>query len=367
MKTLFTITFNILYGLAAAAPANFEGTAKQLADPNFGPVPGQDPLWSSYSGVDPTFPGNIKDPILPTEHGEPAVDDVVWQNLLAAEWVIFELYQYGVEKFTSEQFVEAGYPNTTYDRIVEIRNNEAGHLRIFQNKISPNSIKPGACRYQIPVYEPFTFLAIATIFEISSMAFLTGLVQQAQLPESHAAMVAIAEVETRHETWALIDLWKENPFGGPSDTIFPYANEILEGTNPYVIPGSCPKENPEYPYPRQDLPPFSPAKTTKSLMPGDTFAVNFTDPTNLPSFEEGTQYYMTFFHGPANISIPIDVHGFPDVPIEVQIPAQLEVKGIYLTVITDTMGAPSVDTVKAGPNIILQQPASLGLAVVQYE
>lgn len=77
MKTLFTITLNILNGLAAAAPANFEGTAKQLADPNFGPVPGQDPLWSSYSGVDPTFPGNIKDPILLTEHGEPAVDDVV--------------------------------------------------------------------------------------------------------------------------------------------------------------------------------------------------------------------------------------------------------------------------------------------------
>ncbi|KAI2464883.1 hypothetical protein F4781DRAFT_51539 [Annulohypoxylon bovei var. microspora] len=333
--------------------------SQKLSDPNYGPKPGEDPIFSTYYGVEAPFPGNLRDVVLPTKVGRRGVDDEVWQNLLAAEWIIFDFYQKAVEDFNTSSFVAIGMPNTTYQRIQEIRNNEAGHLRIFQNMISPTSVKPGACEHQYPFYDPISFLALVTVLEVSSMAFLTGLVQSAKLPSSAGAMIAIAETEARHEVWSLIEIWKTNPFGGPADTTFPYANQILDSTNGYIVPGSCPPENPVYPNPRQNLPALSAAKGTKSLTPGSNIALNFTDPDNQPSFARHTQYYAVFFHGVYNVSVPIDTMTWPEEQIFVTIPAQFETKGVIVAVIADTPGAPTKDTVVAGPGVILEQPVAL--------
>lgn len=351
-----------VYTAAISSPD--KSSAQKLADPNYGPIPGQSPLYSSYRGKAPPFPGNITDPVKPTAKGPPGIDDLVWQNLLSAEWVIFSFYQQAVEMFNTTAFVEAGYPNTTYDRIQEIRNNEAGHLRIFQNEITSTSVKPGACKYAYPFDSPTSFLALATLIEVSSMTFLTGLVQMAKLPASQGAMTAVAATETRHETWALLDIWKSNPFAGPADTVFPYANEILDVTNAFILPKSCPSDNPVYPSPRQNLPPFSPASSTKSIRPGSNIVLNFTDPVNQPSFSKGVQYYATFFHGPSNISVPIDTTNWPREDIKVTIPSQFEARGIIIVVVADTIGAPTLTTVKAGPAFLLEQPAELGLMAI---
>jgi hypothetical protein len=79
------------------------------------------------------------------------------------------------------------------------------------------------------------------------MAFLTGLAQQAQLNATKGALTAIGETESRHNTWALMDIWDVSPFAGSFDTSFPYANQILYSTNQFIVPGSCPQENPPYP------------------------------------------------------------------------------------------------------------------------
>ncbi|KAF5248707.1 hypothetical protein FANTH_5777 [Fusarium anthophilum] len=338
--------------------------AQKLTDPHYGPVPGESPLYSTYRGKTPPFPANITDPILPTRKGKPGVDDMVWQNLLSAEWAIFSFYQQGVETFNKTSFVEAGYPNTTYDRIQEIRDNEAGHLRIFQDQISDTSLKPGACKYQYPFDNPESFLVLSTFIEIASMTFLTGLVQMAKLPASQGAMTAIAAVETRHEVWSLMDIWNVNPFSGPSDTVFPYANQILDLTNGFVIKGSCPKENPIYPNPRQGLPSLNVSPVHKTVTPGSTITFKFTDNDKLPKFEKYHQYYTTFFHGPWNITIPIDTRDWPQKKIiDVKIPEAFESRGIIIAVVTDTVGAPTKDTVLAGPAILLQQPAELGAKV----
>ncbi|KAI5867317.1 hypothetical protein GGS23DRAFT_602468 [Durotheca rogersii] len=353
----------LLASVATAKPilgklGSFLETQK-LANPNYGPVPGQDPLFSDYYGVDAPFPGNLRHAVLPTAYGPPGADDRVWQNLLAAEWIIFDFYQTAVQMFNESSFVAAGMPKNTYKRIQEIRNNEAGHLRLFQNQISPTSVKPGACEHQFPFRDPVAFLALVTVLEISSMAFLTGLVQQATLPASQAAMLAIAETETRHEVWSLIEIWGANPFGGPADTVFPYANQVLDTTNAFIVPGSCPPQNPVYPAPRQGLPALSAAKGTASLTPGSTIDLSFPDPRNQPVFAPGTQYYAVFFHALAHVSVPVDTRRWPARPVRVTIPAQFETRGVIVAVLADAPGAPTPDSVVAGPGIILEQPVEL--------
>ncbi|KAK4184693.1 hypothetical protein QBC35DRAFT_42324 [Podospora australis] len=353
----------------ASAPTNkvpprYSGEAQKLADPRYGPIPGQSDLYSYYWGTDRPFPGNISDPVFPTQDGPPGVDDLIWQNLLSAEWLIFEFYQQGIEAFTARDFVAAGMPNTTYRRLMEIRNNEAGHLRIFQNQISPTSIKPGRCKYSFPFTEPLGYLALMTVLEISSMAFLTGLVQQPRLNFNKGAMLAIAEVETRHEAWALVDIWKANPFGGPSDTIFPYADEILDSTNAFIVPGSCPPENPEFPHARQRLPALSAGQDTVSLTPGSNITLHFPDPRNQPFFNESVQYYAVFYHGISSISVPIETLFWPRQAICVTIPSKFETKGVIIALVADRRGAPTKESVIAGPAVILEQPSRLATSVL---
>ncbi|KAH6612891.1 ferritin-like domain-containing protein [Chaetomium sp. MPI-SDFR-AT-0129] len=346
-------------------PRHYSGEAQRLADPNYGPIPGESDLYSSYWGDDRPFPGNVTDPIFPTEDGPPGEDDVVWQNLLAAEWIIFEFYQQGIERFSDEDFVKAGMPKDTRQRLKEIRNNEAGHLRIFQNAISPTSLKPGRCQYNFPIADPLSYLAFMTVLEISSMAFLTGLVQDAKLDWSHGAIAAVSQTEARHEVWALTQLWKESPFGGPTETTFPYANQILYSTHNLVVPGSCPPENPEYPYPRQLLPALSAAPDTKSLTPGSTIKLAFTDKDNQPEFDPDEKYYAVFFHGMRNISVPLDTSKFPEQPISVTIPKAFEGRGVMVALVANEPGAPTKQSVVAGPSVILEQPAALGAALVR--
>ncbi|KAK3688664.1 ferritin-like domain-containing protein [Podospora appendiculata] len=349
-------------------PRGYSGEAQKLANSTYGPIPGESNVYNYYWGTDRPFPGNITDPIFPTEKSPPGADDGLWQDLLAAGWLMFEFYQQGVERFTERDFVKADMPKHTYRRIQEIRNNAAGHIRIFQNQISPSSIKPGPCKYSFPFKDPVSFLALLTILEISSMTFLTGLAQQPFISASRSALVAIAEVEARHEAWALMDLWDEDPFGGPSDTLFPYANEILESTATFIVSGSCPKENPKFPQHhslqgKKKLPPLAAAKDSESLIPGSIITFEFLDPKNQPSFLASrrvtTQYYAVFFHGTLTVSIPIETAGWPEKRIRVMVPESFETKGVVVVVIAGSPGAETRESLVTGPAILLQQPRGL--------
>lgn len=148
------------------------------------PIPGESDLYNSYNGTAAPYPGNQTGPILPTANGTGNPDDLLFRNLLAAEWVIFSFYQQGVETFTPSDFTNAGFQPSTWSRIAEIRDNEAGHLLIFQNQLSNASIKPGPCVYDFGFGKDVgSYLALQTVIEVSSMAFLTGLILQASEPK----------------------------------------------------------------------------------------------------------------------------------------------------------------------------------------
>ncbi|CAM6108771.1 unnamed protein product [Calypogeia fissa] len=320
-----------------------------------GYVPGESTVYSTYNGTTAPYPANNSSPIFPTAHGRAGDDDVLFQNLLSAEWVVFSFYQQGVEAFTASNFTDAGYKPTTYYRITEIRDNEAGHLAIFQESISSTSLKPGPCQYDFGFgTSAETYLATQTVIEVSSMAFLTALSLEAKLNATKGALIAIAEVESRHLTWGLIDVWNVDPFSGPIDTVYPYVNQIFQVTNQFIIPGSCPEANPEYPYPTQNLPQLS--NGNQVLVPGSNMTFIFANESHVPSFSSDGEYYAVFFHGLLEISVPYDVETNSSV-----IPDVFENKGIIIAVIADEQGAPTEESVLAGPLFILLQPGGLAL------
>jgi hypothetical protein len=166
-----------------------------------------------------------------------------------------------------------------------------------------------------------------------------------------SALVAIGEVGSRHNTWALIDVWNTNPFSGPADTVFPYANEILDLTVQYIVPGSCPAANPAYPLPTQDLP----AATAVYEKAKEVVEFVFTDPHNQPDWyleQRDRQYFAVFFHGVHNITKPFDTKTNTS-----SYPTEFDAgEGHIVAVIANKIGAPTLDSVVAGPAIILEQP-----------
>jgi hypothetical protein len=341
---------------ASSAPATSPSGSQVLANTSYGPIPGESSYYSEYPEKAVPFPANITAPILNTTFGPPGPDDLMWQNLLSGEWAIYSFYQTAVEMFNTSSFTSLSLPNTTYTRIVSIRDNEAGHLRIFQDQISSNTIKPGACEYTFPFTTPSEFLALQNLIEITSMAFLTGLVQQGKLNVTKGALAAVGETETRHLVWGLIDVWGIDPFAGPADTSFPYANQILDTTNSFIIPGSCPAENPIYPSPRQNLPFISTSPNTTSIEPGSSVQFVFPEEDNQPLFEEGKEYFVVWFHGVENITTAFDTRSnFTTIP------GVFEDRGIVIGVLADEVGAPTMESVVAGPVFLLEQLGSVGL------
>ena len=358
-----------------------------LSDPACGPIPGSSPLYSTLTTLAPPWPGNTTGATLNTTAALAAPDDLLFQNLLAAEWLVFAFYQQGVTRFTPQAFTAAGFPASTHARLLEIRNNEAGHLRIFQTHISPASVKPGPCSYSFPYddADAASYLALQTLVEVSSMAYLTGLALQASSAAAKAALMAIAQVETRHETWSLIENWRSSPFVGPADTAFPYADQILDVTNAWIEPGSCPAANPEYPFPRQGLPRLSVvgsgsnSNNVTSVQPGAEIVLSVqkngdghggNSSSRVETFDgAGRQYYAVFFHGLLNVSVPIELFSSSasssaSASFRVTVPANLEAKGIFEVVLADEEGAPRAESVVAGPLVLLEDPAGLGLSLL---
>ena len=81
----------------------------------------------------------------------------------------------------------------------------------------------------------------------------------------------------------------------------------------------------------------------------------------MPAFQAGKEYYAVFFHGVQNITMPFDTKTNSST-----VPAAFDAgRGIIIAAIADTPGAPTLDSVVAGPLILLQQPASLTLLAAE--
>lgn len=101
---------NLLFAVTTITPSIFTSAASTgsidscLSNPKWGSIPGEADIYSSYTGIQAPWPGNTTGAILNTTTGPPGTDDLLFQNLLAAEWIIFSFYQQGLERFNESAF-----------------------------------------------------------------------------------------------------------------------------------------------------------------------------------------------------------------------------------------------------------------------
>jgi hypothetical protein len=192
----------------------------------------------------------------------------------------------------------------------------------------------------------------AVVFiEAGSLAFLSGLIQVAQLNATKAALVAVAQVESRHSTWSLSFGFGADPFTGPVETVYPYPNQILATEDFWIIPGSCPAANPPYPIGGQDIPPLTYFPYVSDIRPGGALWLTYVNPNRTANIIPGKQYYSVTFHALYNITQP-----FNPVRGNMTIPAEIEPRGMVVICIADEPGAPTPESVVAGPIILTLSP-----------
>jgi hypothetical protein len=93
--------------------------------------------------------------------------------------------------------------------------------------------------------------------------------------------------------------------------------------------------------------------TTSTLAPGTTIEL-IVETSSGKQLAKADNYYAVFFHALNIYSVPFNTStGI------VTIPAKIEPLGLLLIVIADEPGAPTAESVLAGPLPILQAPTSL--------
>lgn len=213
-------------------------------------------------------------------------------------------------------------------------------------------MKPGPCKYNISFTSPIDFLARQINLEQGGAAFLPGLVAQTATKEHQGVLTALTEIEIRHGTWALIDIWKSSPLSGPVETVYPYPLQILGGTSAFIIPGSCSKANPPFPNPPATSVPMTYDMMKSQGKPGQEVEFQFPAPQLQPKWQKGKKYYAVYFHALSNISVPLDTK-----TLKSTVPSQFDKdKGVIIVAIADQPGAPTEESVVAGPVLLLQQP-----------
>lgn len=145
----------------------------------------------------------------------------------------------GLNNFTAADFEAAGFPNTTFDFITRIRDNELGHAAALQSAIGSLGGTPvQQCNYSFPVSNVTQFVEIAQRLENVGVSAYDGTLAFLTSPQLQTTGATIASVEARHAAYLNL-LRGMIPFPDALDTPLPIAT-VLGITDAFVV--SCPDE-----------------------------------------------------------------------------------------------------------------------------
>ncbi|KAJ5350250.1 hypothetical protein N7541_007977 [Penicillium brevicompactum] len=269
-----------------------------------------------------------------------AINDATILNYaLTLEHLEATFYQQGLQNYSHEAFLNAGFPDPFYANLQEVASDEQTHVKFLTSALSAaGSPAVAQCSYSFPATDPKSFISLANVLEGVGVSAYLGAAASIANKTYLTAAGSILTSEARHNAYLRAALG-QIPFAQPFDNPLDF-NEVYTVASPFIT--SCPSSNPQLPvkaFPSLTMVPSGNVMngSTATLVAGTGF--NTTSSSNLSAA------FITVI-GPVYAPLKSVGNGH----FVVTIPGG--VAGQSYIVLTTSMSGVSDDNIVAGPAIV---------------
>ncbi|KAF8800079.1 hypothetical protein BYT27DRAFT_7263222 [Phlegmacium glaucopus] len=251
-----------------------------------------------------------------------ATDAQVLNFALSLELLERAFYEYGLSRYSKEDFKKAGYPDWVRARFEQIFEHEKTHVQFLESALTAAGdeyVKP--CEYTFDDKSPYDFINLSEALETVGTSAYTGAIQYISNDAYSTAAASILATEARHASWINSAVRKQNPWNTAFETPLTI-NQVYSIVSSFIKPDSCPQSN--YPL----LPPnhhaYPQLTLAPKLIPGHETQISF-------SLENEPEHlYVAFLSGASTIFAPL---GKKDGNYVVEIPEDLKAAGTVFVVV----------------------------------
>lgn len=174
-----------------------------------------------------------------------SLDTTVLQFALTLEHLENVFYKHGLQKFTAQDFAEAGFGANYHNNLQLIASDEAQHVKFLTDALTAAGAAPVAeCTYNFPTTDVTSFITLSTILEgVGTSAYLGGapLITNKDILTAAGSILVTEALHTSLQRSALKAVTGPNPFGTPLDpnAIFTLAASFIS---------ACPDTNAALPF-----------------------------------------------------------------------------------------------------------------------
>ncbi|KAJ5626016.1 hypothetical protein N7510_002325 [Penicillium lagena] len=270
-------------------------------------------------------------------------DATILNYALTLEHLEATFYQQGLQNYSHEAFLSAGFPDPFYSNLQQVASDEQTHVQFLTSALGAAGAPAVAqCNYTFPATDPKSFISLANVLEGVGVSAYLGAAASITNKTYLTAAGSILAVEARHNAY-LRAAQGQVPFAQPFDNPLDL-NEVFTVASPFIT--SCPSTNPALPvkaFPSLTMTP------TGNVMNGSTATLVAGPGLNSTSSSNLSAAFITVT-GP--VWAPLKSLG--NSQFVATIPNGVE--GQSYIVLTSSMSGVSDDNIVAGPAIVEVSP-----------
>jgi len=212
-------------------------------------------------------------------------------------------YTQGLQKYSQQDFIDEGLPNTARGWWEQIAQHECTHVEFLTDILGEQAVKP--CEYKFPDTDPKSFAAVSFMLETVGVSAYSGAAHLLQNSDSITASAAILAVEARQSAWINSAVLGANPWNTAFDSPLDL-NQVYTLASGVIV--SCPADNMKLP-----VKAFPALTFPAGAKPGDTVQISY----NATASESGS-LFVAFIGGLQATIVPLDSDKKVTIPTELR-------------------------------------------------
>ncbi|VDC07448.1 unnamed protein product [Peniophora sp. CBMAI 1063] len=256
-------------------------------------------------------------------------DTQVLNVALTLEHLENAFYSGALERFSVQDFANAGFQPWVRGRFLQIAEHEADHVKFLSTALGSDATRP--CTYSFPYDDVKGFVDLSATFEQVGASAYTGAAKFISDKDYLTAAATILSTEARQAAWVESSVRRGSAWGTAYETPLDF-NSAFTLASQFIT--ECPSTNPALPARANPA-----LNATGDGAPGSKLTLAYDDSTS------SGDLYAAFLNGQNAIVVPLSYS-----KTEVQVPQGL-MGYTYLIITKDKMGL-DPEQVVAGPAII---------------